>query len=299
VRLRYRDPERGLYERLRVNNRRQEGARGELRVSQGSVRWGAYPDGLSYCEGRVAAMLDGDDAHYLASAAQLVDAADVFADTLGAPREQVLVGRLDLASELRFADGAEGRAFLVGAAAIDVPWLKTGTEGGKRSGLETVYWRTTNGRSVVLRLYDKGVESGTADAGKWLRGERQRRFRKGRELQAVAALELELRSMYVGRELAKLAVSDVEVTVCDTPAAIELLGRLASTGDISAMTRDALTGFLVWGGLRSDYARPTWYRRWAALRELGIAVDESAPAPARIPVAGYVGRLVDAWAVAA
>lgn len=87
------------------------------------------------------------------------------------------VGRADLASELRFSDGRDGVELLRAVSYVDLPWLKVGTEGGKRDSLETVSWRTVNGRSVVMRMYDKGRETGLAAPGEWIRFERQRRRR--------------------------------------------------------------------------------------------------------------------------
>ena len=177
VRLRHRDPRAGMYDRLR-SRPHVAGARGEVYVQDRGARWGAFPDGMAYVEGRVAALLDGPEAHYLATPAQLVEASELFADTVGADDlGEVVTGRLDLASELTFDDPREGLTLMRAAAALDVPWLKTGTEGSKRDGLETVAWRAVNGRSIALRLYDKGRESGTAEPGTRLRGERQRRRR--------------------------------------------------------------------------------------------------------------------------
>lgn len=58
-----------------------------------------------------------------------------------------------------------GLEFLRALSYVDIPWLKVGTEGGKRDRLETVYHRNMRGRSVALRCYDKGVESDTCAAG--------------------------------------------------------------------------------------------------------------------------------------
>ncbi len=180
VRFRLRELDQSWRERL-ARQEHSIAARGDVYVQAAGVRWGSFPDGMAYVEGRVAALLDGPDAHYLASPAQLVEAAELVADTIGSAPADVGLGRLDLASELRFDDPREGLALMRAIAAADVPWLKTGTMGSKRDGLETVNWSAVNGRSIQLRLYDKGRESGTSLPGTRLRGERQKRMRKGRE----------------------------------------------------------------------------------------------------------------------
>jgi len=298
VRLRHRDPDARLYERLR-RREHQTGARGEIYVQADGCRWGAFPDGLSYVEGRVAAVLDGADAHYLATPQRAVEAAELFADTIGCDVGQVGVGRLDLASELHFDDGREGLALMRAMAALDVPWLKTGTEGSKRDGLETVAWRNVNGRSINFRLYDKGVESETAAPGTRLRGERQRRMRKGRELVAAALPSLDLGSLYIGRELRPFAAADRSVTVCNTLDAVEVLNALARAGTVTRGRADRLAGFLICGRRRIDYTARTWYRVWSELRTLGIALDDQIAEVIELPVSRYVGALADAWAVAA
>jgi hypothetical protein len=299
VRLRLRDVDLDWRERL-ARKPHAVGARGDVYVQAHGCRWGSFPDGLAYVEGRVAALLDGPDAHYLATPAQLVEAASLFAETVEPGRvEDVTTGRLDLASELRFDRAAEGLALMRAIASADVPWLKTGTEGSKRDGLETVAWRTVNGRSVQLRLYDKGRESGTAEPGTLLRGERQKRFRKGRELVAVEIPTVNLRSLYVGRELASFVASDLELTVCNSLDAAELVDGLAAAGRITRGAGDSLMGFVVGRRRESEYTRRTWYRRWAQLRHLGIALDDQAGQLVSIPVARYLGQLADGWAVAA
>jgi hypothetical protein len=299
IRLRHRDPDGArLYETLRRVSHKQ-GARGEVYVQSNGCRWGAYPDGLGYVEGRVAALLDGPEAHYLATPAQAVEAVELFADTIGVPAPEVVIGRLDLASELRFGNGRDGLGLMRALASVDVPWLKTGTEGSKRDGLETVAWRTVNGRSIQLRLYDKGVESDTAAPGEHLRGERQRRMRKGRELVALELPNVNLGALYVGRELVKLAAADESVTICNTATAIDLLNGLARAGSVTRGTADLLAGFVSCGRRRTEYSDSTWLRRWSSLRGLGIALDESQREPVNVPVSRYLGQLVDAWAVAA
>lgn len=298
VRLRARDVDVSAREKL-ARQPHQIGARGDVYVQRDGCRWGSFPDGMHYLEGRVAAILDGPDAHYLATPRELVQAAERFADTVGVDVDNVVTGRLDLASELRFEDPREGLALMRAISSADVPWLKTGTEGSKRDGLETVAWRSVTGRSIQLRLYDKGRESETAAPGTLLRGERQKRMRKGRELVATAIPTLDLRALYVGRELASFVAQDRELTVCNSIDASELLDALAAAGDMKRASADQLMGFVIGRRREHEYARATWYKRWSQLREYGIALDDQAAEKLTVPVSRYLGQLADAWAVAA
>jgi hypothetical protein len=71
------------------------------------------------------------------------------------------VRRLDATVDLRFANGAEGLAFLAGVAAVGFPRHKTEiiTEAGGRR-VETVYMLGEAGKRRLARVYDKGIESG-------------------------------------------------------------------------------------------------------------------------------------------
>jgi hypothetical protein len=303
VRLRVRDVDVSAREKL-ARQPHLVGARGDVYVQRDGCRWGSFPDGMHYLEGRVAAILDGPDAHYLATPIQLLEAAGRFADTVGVDVENVVTGRLDLASELRFENPREGLALMRAISSADVPWLKTGTEGSRRDGLETVAWRSVNGRSIQLRLYDKGRESGVAEPGTLLRGERQKRMRKGRELVASAIPTVNLRKLYVGRELASFVAQERELTVCNSIDAAELLDALAAAGEIKRQGADLLMGFVMGRRRQADYTNArgdskTWDRRWRKLRELGIALDDQAAEKLTVPVSRYLGQLADAWAVAA
>lgn len=226
VRLRFRRQE-GAYYQARAHHAALH-ARGELRRTVNGITVGAYPDGLVKVEGRLAALLYGEEDHRLLGTDDFVHApeaaADLFGLDLGAA--PVGVGRADLASELRFTHGEEGLEFLRALSFVDIPWLKVGTEGGKRDRLETVYHRNMRGRSVSLRCYDKGVESEMCAPGMWLRLERQRRWRKDQEGTVHDVIGRGLAEAFVGRELRAVVAGEDAVTVCDPPAAAHRLREL-------------------------------------------------------------------------
>jgi len=200
------------------------------------------------------------------------------------------LGRLDVAAELRFADGRDGTAFLHALSLADVPWAKVGTEGRKRDPIETVTFRSVKGRSVLMRAYDKGVESGLAPAGELVRFERQRRFRRSLEPSIQQALTYDLDDVFVGRELRSLVDVSAEV-VCDLWGAVDRLNDLARSEVISASRADRLAGFLARRG--ESHKASTRYSRWADLRRLGIIVDPLARERTTVPVGSYLRAMVD------
>jgi hypothetical protein len=249
-----------------------------------------------YFEGRVSAIaaLDKNE-HSLAPVVDLFSAERVARQLarengLSLKDEPATLGRVDLASELHFADGQEGSAFLHSLSALDVPWCKVRTDGRKGEHIETVSFHGTTGKTIYLRAYDKGVESGTALPGVRIRVERQKRFRKDREPSVMDFSEGDLRRVYVGREFGKLSELPY-ATVCDVPDALTTL--LESGASDSVIER--MAGFLVVGQYL-DYPRTSFYRRAAQLRALGIFVDPTQIERLQVPIGAYLQALASSWA---
>jgi hypothetical protein len=291
VRFRFRGDVYGR-ERFARSGAHSEGPRGEVYRQEHGVRVGALRDGTLYAEGRLAAFLHGPDDHSLLPLCGLGDGASAASVRFGFPVDASIasLGRLDVAAELRFRDGADGLAFLHALSLADVPWVKVGTEGKKRDRIQTVNFRSVRGRTILMRAYDKGVESGLAPAGELIRFERQRRYRKRSELAVSATSELDIAELFKGRELEALARVTAEV-VCDQWGAIDRLNELVQWGVIKAPKADALVGFLVRGG--GGHRQSTWYSRWSALRELGILIDPLARERSAVPVGKHLRSLVE------
>jgi hypothetical protein len=291
VRFRFRGDAHG-HARFARSGANNEGPRGELYRQEDGVRVGAYRDGTLYVEGRLAAVLRGRDDHALLPVAALREGAEMASRRFGFPVDVSIasVGRLDVAAELRFANGADGLAFLHALSLADVPWAKVGTEGKKRERIQTVNFRSVRGRTILMRAYDKGIEAGVASPGERIRLERQRRYRKRDELAVTAATELDVPRLFIGRELEALARVTAEV-VCDQWGAIDRLNELVSWGWITAPRADALAGFLARGGM--GHRQSTWYSRWAALRRLGILIDPLARERSSVPVGAHLRAMVD------
>jgi hypothetical protein len=259
---------------------------------------------MTYVEGRAAAILNGSEDHALVDVSTLETAALAGADLVGASpdsAELAALGRMDLTSELLLDDPREGVDLLSAAQHVDLPWLKTTVDGLKRGVPQSVSWRTMQGRSIVLRLYDKGVETGQAPPGMWVRLERQRRARKDRERTIAQAKAAGLRESFVGRELDALLAGEVATTVCDRWGAIEQVRELVSARLVTRRTGELLCGHLSLGPTYEPYkskkaresARRTIRRREERLRKLGIALDPIAESRRVVHVADYLRRFVD------
>ena len=291
IRYRFRGDAHGK-ERFARSGPYNEGARGELYRQEHGIRLGAARDGMLYVEGRLAAILHGSDDHSLQPLSAVPAGATAASEHFGfhVDASAAALGRLDVATEIRFPDGRAGLAFLHALSLADVPWAKVGTEGKKRERLETVVFRSLRGRTVLMRAYDKGVESGLAPAGQVIRFERQRRFRKQREPSIEHAATYDLDGVFVGRELRSLMDVSAEV-VCDLWGAVDRLNDLARAEVITAGKADLLAGFLARNG--EMHKTSTRYSRWADLRRLGIIVDPLARDRTSVPVGSYLRAMAD------
>jgi hypothetical protein len=300
VRFRWRE-DSNVYELFgRRKEGYQMGYRGEKFVQTQLGRIGVFPDGLTYLEGRSAAVASWNrDNHDLHPPDQLHSAelaARAWVQENGAALGEVpaRLGRIDLASELRFSSSEEGSAFLHSLAGLDVPWCKSRVDGRKGEHIETVSFHGTRGKTIYLRAYDKGVESHSDRAGVRIRVERQKRYRKDREPLASELDVADLRRAYWGREFEKLA---------DLPSATiaDLRGCLSSIYERATSWNQAyrLAGYTVLGGLMGDeMPMDAQYRFRSELRSLGIFHDPAQVERLEVPVGQYLQTLGAAWAVA-
>lgn len=279
----------------------QQGYHGEKFVQTQLGRLGVYPDGLVYLEGRAKALsVWNRDEHELLPPHHVLSAeqgAREWARENGAPISEAAatLGRIDLASELRFSSGVEGGAFLHSLAALDVPWCKSRVDGRKGDSIETVSFHGVRGKTIYLRAYDKGVESGTAAPGKRIRVERQKRFRKTREPMAADLNVVDLRKWYIGREFEKL--SDLpSSTVVDIRGALSVLMEAEY---LTGAEKLRLAGYSVLGRYLEEAGEipSRSARRYRAeLRSAGISLDPTQVGRLEVPVGRYLQTLGAAWA---
>lgn len=187
------------------------------------------------------------------------------------------VRRLDVTADLRFSSGADGLAVLAGVFALGLPRSKCRPVFAPGSGnrpLETVAFHGVDGRKMLARWYDKGVEAGIARRGELIRPEDQRRFTR----QTRRAVE-ELTNSYVRAKFEQRFVplwqASKGVTVGGPVAIAAKLDELVREGSITNEMADKLGGFMLreangcWSG-----SRRTRYRRRADLREHGLVMAD-------------------------
>lgn len=255
------------------------------------VQVGVYPDGLVTAEARLAVMLDGPTSHELVTSLHLRDAVDRLRPHLEravlSELDDAAVGRIDVAGELRFADGADGAALIAAGAVVDVPRCETTVYGLKGSRISGVTYRRLNGRSVLGRLYDKGLEAGTHERGERVRFERQMRARKSREqtVDVVAAEQVEGRLIEL---LAPFADAGTVVVSPTAIAAVQVLQHRVSRGEMAWTQAARLTWFVMAGAdARSLMSERAYYRAAGELRRAGVTVGQLGVDAVEVPLGAY------------
>ncbi len=213
------------------------------------------------------------------------------------------VARFDLTAELDFSDRpADGLAFLRAAASLLPARRKTDAVRGNDGQVQTIYLRTPKAFAVRERIYDKaeeirahrGRKACSEPAGSRIRIESQHRPAKKDRMTP---------ERFVGADHAALFGRAVEpytrqesVAVGTDQAAAELLRRV-DKGDLSMSKARGLLGDLVilaqFG--RAAYADSTGYRRLAALREAGVALESILPPDRLLPVGRLLADAIAAW----
>jgi hypothetical protein len=261
--------------------------------------YGCTPSGVVYAEGPLAVIVDGPSSSRLCEQQELADGVAVLSRQLRGfgvkPGNAVGVGRLDLASDIRFADGRLGASMLLAASLIDIPWTKTGIE-RKGEVIQTVYFRSARGRAIVGRMYDKGLESRTLEPGEQIRYERQVRFEKKREPTLDEALRLRLRELY-GRHIRAARIAR-ELVVVPVVAGVECVWSLVEAGALSWRIAERVSGYLACRAAGRLGLMPlrTRQRRERELRGVGIVVsDHDGLGRRHVPLGAYFDALDHAW----
>jgi len=248
--------------------------------------------GVLAIETRLSALLDQDvKANALIPAALLPQgeraARDVAQYLLRAPiRGHSEVRRYDLTSEVAFTDPSQGRAFLKTLAGMCPPGLKldTWSERGNGGATETVYHRTPKRGEVRFRAYDKGVESGADPPGTRIRLEAQMRPDKQQRRTPDQMADSDLRHDF-GRTLAPY-LAQGEVVAAGTDGAVTHLVQKVTSGELSMAKAERLVGSVAILGAygRAVYEDRQGQRRLASLRSAGVALEDTLPPSAVVPV---------------
>lgn len=302
---------------------------GAVRVSRrlnGLGTLGAFPGvSLLFVEGRARALAARDETdHRLGAVRSLRGLEDQVTEDLGSllgagVRAPAALRRVDLAGELAYTRGEDGRQLLAILDSLHSPNYKTAPvreRGGP--GIETAYWRTPKRSVPVLRAYDKGLESGTAAAGERVRIERQLRY---------GASKRPTVDQWLARDLASLYVSPLRAWLKDgvtAGTADEIMRALtdarviwpnywcsgsswaSSTGSVrvplwhpSAKVERILGAVAIvssWGGAWPGWDAKTRQRRLAEIRKHGLLLTDR---PVSVDVDHAVNSLCELWSKAA
>lgn len=210
------------------------------------------------------------------------------------------VRRLDLTVDLSFGDDPlEGIAALAGVAALPMPRMKTKLmreAGGRR--VETVWFHGHGGKRVLGRWYDKGIESGEAQRGAWVRPEDQRRYSVGSRLplEAVASATF-ARDAFVKR-FEPLWKAARGVTVGGVIRLAEKLGELQEAGEITPGEAKRIAGHLLLDTADAHrQARSTVMGDRAAARKLGLVLADGVIDEVEVELEDVIERALDssAW----
>lgn len=204
------------------------------------------------------------------------------------------VGRLDSTVTQRLARH-EGQAVLAGMAALDVPACDPVGRGKPAHSIAYVH---TRGRRVLGRAYDKGRESGLAEAWELIRLEDQFRppsgARPGRE---------QFHAEYVrGRfhkRFAPLYRSARGVKVAGLPVIAKDVSDRLRCGELDVRKAERMLGSMALIAAGANYPRSTYYKRRAEMRDNGYVLADDFFAPVEVDLAAVLKAALETplWGV--
>jgi hypothetical protein len=227
----------------------------------------------------------------LARPQALGSAYDVVRELVGGS-EYVGTARLDLTVTYRFNREPEGRAFFAGMSAIDLPRCETTRRGRP---VHSVWWTGAKRRSIVARVYDKGLERGTAEAFSLGRMEDQRRFKAGARPGLSEVVDGDWCRQRFRARWEPVMRSVEGVTAASFPVLAQALADEARYGYRDVREAERLAGALVLlsGGAGEAYKRATFYRRRAELRSAGYVVADDLIEPVSVDLGEVVAAALE------
>jgi hypothetical protein len=201
--------------------------------------------------------------------------------------------RLDLTVTHRFGSAGEGRAFFAGMAAMELPRCETTRRG---SPVHSVWWTGAKGRAIKARVYDKGLERGTAEAFELGRLEDQRRFPSGVRPVLEAVTDGDWCRERFRTRFAPVAKAASGVIAAGLPVIAQAIADEARYGYRSWKDAERLAGSLVLlaAGGGEAYKRSTLYARRAALREAGYVLADEWLEPVEVNLGDVIEAALDA-----
>lgn len=211
-------------------------------------------------------------------------------DSLGLRRDRG-VSRLDVTTSRRFVP-AEGRAFMAGMAAIELPRMEATRRG---TPPHSVWWTGAKSATIKARTYCESFKVAGREPFERLRLEDQRRFPNGHRPPLEVAADPDRQRELFMRRFDPMRKAVDGVTAASFPVVAQALADEARYGYRSVREVERLAGALVvmTGGASEAYKRSTFYNRRAELREAGYVVVEDFMEPVEVDLGAELDRAVE------
>jgi hypothetical protein len=198
------------------------------------------------------------------------------------------VSRLDLTTSRRFAP-TEGRAFLAGMAALELPRLEATRRG---TPVHSAWWTGEHSATIKCRVYDEAFKLETREAFERIRLEDQRRYRAAERPPLDVAADPEFQRQAFLRRFEPMRRAVDGVKAASFPVVAQAIADEFRYGYRSLRESERLAASLVLltGGAREGYARSTFYKRRAELREAGYVVVDDFMEPVEVDLGGELER---------
>jgi hypothetical protein len=203
------------------------------------------------------------------------------------------VGRADGTVTMGFEDRRRGVAVLQGVAALDFPRSKPIVYGKPP---QTVYVASERGARRLARIYDKGLESSVAPAGRLVRFENQVRYSKQLR-RVVEDVDLGHVSGRFRARFEPLAKSASGVSVASMPVLAAAVADRVASGEIAFRQAERLLGFMTLhqAGCRRGVSRSSLQRRRRELRAAGLVLADDFFEPVEVNLGDTIEAALAAW----
>jgi hypothetical protein len=204
------------------------------------------------------------------------------------------VSRCDGTVSLGYDVPSDGLAVLSALAALEPTGRLKRASYRAGDGLETVYVVTPKGR-VRGRWYDAGVRHGTADRGRKIRGEDQRRYDRHARRPLVEAISTGSVRQAFQERFVTLAKATEGVTVATLPVIVNKLADRVERKAMKVGDAERALAFAVFSsaGRRGVYKAYARSRRRELLREHGLAVLDGELDPVQVDVSAVLEAALD------
>ena len=205
------------------------------------------------------------------------------------------IRRLDTTLDLSYETTAEGLAVLAGIAAV------AGQVVHRSHDLrfpETVLLKGRSGRTTLGRVYDKGVESGSAPRGRLIRPEDQRRYPREARRDVEELTTSYVREQFIRRFTPLWRATKGVVTVSGPLTLASKLCDAIEEGEVSPREARMIAGDLLMASVGAPASsRRTRFRHRARARSLGLVFGDGVLEEVEVDLHDVLDEVLetDAW----